>query len=97
MSLDAFLSDAAKVAHAIEPLVAFVRVVRAATGIGGSSAEHALDVIDAALKSLDDHAAGKATAELTTQRIEALTATLAANNAAADAELAARFPGELPP
>lgn len=91
-ALDTILTDVAKVARIIEPILAFVAVAQSATGVGGHSAETVLKVIDAAIKSLESAASGAITHDQAMAELARLKAGLVGNDAAADAALAAKFP-----
>lgn len=96
-NLDKLLHDAAAIARTIEPLVAFVAAAQAAVGIGGKNAATAIQVVDGALRALEGYASGQHTAEQATASMAKLLAALAADNADADAALAARFPDLVSP
>lgn len=97
-SLDTVIADAAKFARTIEPVLAFVQVTRKALGIGGLPAEHAMSVVASALQALERSATGEISAEQARAAISEiegkLDAALAADDTAADAKLAAKFPPE---
>lgn len=63
------------------------------TGLGGAVAAEILVVAKAAVAALQRIATGNVTPEQAASELDALKAGLAANDAAADAALAARFPG----
>lgn len=90
-ALETFLSDTAKIARTIEPIVSFIATVQAAVGIGGESATKAIGIVDGALKALEQYAAGHVTAEHAQASMAKLLDALAANDAAADAKLEERF------
>lgn len=91
-ALETVLTDIQKVAAYIAPLVNMALVAEKATGIGGPTAEVAVEVIAAAVKSLSDVASGKITHDQALASMAALKAALASNDAAADAALEAKFP-----
>lgn len=88
--IDEIHTIAAKVA----PYVAFVAVAESATGIGGPPAAIAISLIKAGVDALAKGATGALTADQVTAELRALltrvSATEAANDAAADAIVAAR-------
>jgi hypothetical protein len=90
-AFDTVVTDVRKVAALIEPMVAVIAVAEAATGIGGPSADAAVQVIAAAIKSLTGIVEGKVTHDQALVSMSQLLASLATNDAAADAALAARF------
>lgn len=92
--IDNIVSDVKDALAIIEPALAVIAVAQAATGIGGVTAERAVSVIRAALKSFEDAATGAATRERALAGLAALQAALASSDAAADAALEARFPGQ---
>lgn len=96
-ALESIRADVIKGAHLLDPLLALAVMAQKLTGVGGGTAAQALAMIDAAVKALESAAAGSATSEQATAEIAAFQAQIAENNAAADAALAARFPGPLPP
>lgn len=91
-TLDTIMNDARKVAALIEPAFAVIAVVESALKIGGPGADAAVQVIEAALKSFAAVADGKVTADAALASLAALRGAVAADNAAADAALEARFP-----
>lgn len=91
--IDTIVNDARKIAALIEPAFAVLAVVESALKIGGPSADAAVQVIEAALKSFAAVADGKVTADAALASLAALRSGVAANNAAADAALEARFQG----
>lgn len=91
-ALETALADIQKVAAYIGPLVSMALVAEQATGIGGPTAEVAVQVVAAAVKALADMASGAVTHDQALASMAALRAALAGSDAAADAALAARFP-----
>lgn len=85
------LADIRKVAALIEPMVAVIAVAETATGLGGPAAEVAVQAIAAAIKTLSGVADGAVTHDQAMDALTSLQTQLAANDAAADAALAARF------
>lgn len=72
MTLESILSDARKLAVALDPILTFVSIVQKATGAGGVAAEHAIQVITAAVDALEQSVTGQATKELTDARMASL-------------------------
>lgn len=94
-AIDTILTDVRKVASLIEPIVAVIAVAETAVGIGGPAAEVAVQAIAAAIKTLASVADGAVTHEQAMDALTSLRTQLAANDAAADAALVARFGGAL--
>lgn len=89
--IDSIVSDVKDALSIIEPALAVIAVAQAATGIGGVTAERAVSVIRAALKSFEDVATGAATRDQAMASLAELQAALASNDAAADAALESKF------
>lgn len=87
---DDVMGDIAKVAKLIEPAFAVLAVIQSATRIGGRSSGEVLAVIDAAIRAFEGAAAGVVTRDEIMAGIAKLSAGLVADDAATDAEIAAR-------
>jgi hypothetical protein len=74
-----------------ETLVEALQAIEKITHVGGDKADAALAAIKAVLQTLDQGFKGQATPHEVLARIDALHASLTANDAAADAELHKRF------
>ena len=68
-----------------------MEAVQALTHVGGAKAEATLAAISAAVAAVQAGHAGKLTAAEVTAELDALVSKLAANDAGADAALAAKF------
>lgn len=68
-----------------------LEVIQAMTQVGGPGAAAALAAIDKVVKSLKDGLDGVASPQAVANEIDALKASLASNDAAADAELREKF------
>lgn len=69
----------------LEDVIAVLRVVQGATGLGGPAAQTGLDIAAAALKALEDHASGSITHEQLMAQIAQAHADTAADRASEDA------------
>lgn len=94
MRIDDIIDDVRSAGRFVEPALAVIAVAQAATGLGGRTAEQAIAMIRAALDTFDDVAAGAVTEDQALASLAALRDGLVSGDARADAELAARFPGE---
>lgn len=74
-----------------ETIVGALQAIERITHVGGPKAEEALAAIKAVLQALDEGFKGAATPHEVLARIDALHASLKANDDAADAELARKF------
>ena len=94
-ALETILTDAAKFARIIDPIMAFVGVAQKATGVGGTTAEVAVAIIINGLQALERVASGEITAEQARMRLSEIEARLdgqlSDDDAAADAILDGRF------
>ncbi len=89
--IDDIIDDVRSVNRIVEPALALIAVVQKAVGVGGATAERAIEVIRAALTSFDDVASGAVTKEQALSSLAQLQASLQANDAEADGDLDARF------
>jgi len=69
----------------LEDVIAVLRVVQGATGLGGQAAQTGLDIAGAAVQALEDHAAGAITHDQLLAQIAQAHADTAADRAAEDA------------
>lgn len=91
--IDTVVADAQKWAKLIEPAFGLLAIAATLTGVGGPAAPIAIKVLDAAVKAIAAGAEGKLTGAQVLAELAKLKSMLAANDAAADAALRARFPG----
>lgn len=92
VTIESILADAQKFAGMVQPVFALLALTVSVTGIGGPAAPVAIKILQAAVQAIAAGAEGKITAEQVMVELDKLKA-LTAKDAAADAALAARFPG----
>ncbi len=86
------IDDIRSEATRLEQYAAFVATVQAATGIGGMPATEILAIIKAALTALAQGATGAMSSEQILAEFAKLTSGEAADDAAAQAAIGARWP-----
>jgi hypothetical protein len=89
--LTTIVSKLRAISPELEDVIAVLQVIQSATTLGGTSASTGLAVVAAALKSLEDHAAGAITHEQLLSQIAQAQQDLAADRQLEDAELEAKF------
>jgi len=94
INIQTILADVRKFAGMIEPAFALVGMVQSVTGVGGLTAATSIKLLDAAFKAFAAHAEGSFTKEQFDAEMTELRRLLATNDAAADAALKAKFPGQ---
>lgn len=80
----------------IEPAFALIETIQKITGTGGLPAQAAIAAVDAAIKSFVDGVGADISPTAILADLAALDKSLASDDAAADAALAARFPATPP-
>jgi hypothetical protein len=100
--VDTIIADARRAAPVIDPILSFALLALKVTGVGGPVPAEAVAILQAAAQSLESAASGAQTSEQVMAHLEEIQAALAGNAKsavdvldAAQAALAARFPGQV--